>query len=81
MDYGKHQIFGQGALSNPYLNVTGGFGILLCFMSYRDPTDDIIADIREMVYPTAELNSVACRIDHLWSADIHIMRNLVRQAS
>lgn len=48
-----YQIFNEGALSNRYVNASNRLERLSCSMSFRDPTDDIIADIRELMFRTA----------------------------
>ncbi|KAI4244058.1 MAG: hypothetical protein L6R42_010563, partial [Xanthoria sp. 1 TBL-2021] len=55
MNYGSigYQIFNEGALSNRYVNASNRLERLNCSMSFRDPTDDIIADIRELMFRTA----------------------------
>ncbi|KAL8995845.1 MAG: hypothetical protein Q9169_004497 [Polycauliona sp. 2 TL-2023] len=55
MDYGSigYQIFNHGALSNRYVNAADELQNLSCSMSFRDPTEDIIADIRELMFRTA----------------------------
>ncbi|KAL8924537.1 MAG: hypothetical protein Q9208_004012 [Pyrenodesmia sp. 3 TL-2023] len=54
MNYGAigFQIFNEGALSNRYVD-SGVIKTLQCSMSFRDPTDDIIAGIRELFFRTA----------------------------
>ncbi|KAL8749203.1 MAG: hypothetical protein Q9184_006900 [Pyrenodesmia sp. 2 TL-2023] len=54
MNYGSigFQIFNEGALSNRYVD-SGILETLNCTMSFRDPTDDIIAGIRELFFRTA----------------------------
>lgn len=55
MNYGsiRYQIFNEGALSNRYVDASDRLESLECSMSFRDPTDDIIADIRELMFRTA----------------------------
>ncbi len=54
MNYGAigFQIFNEGALSNRYVD-SGVIKSLECSISFRDPTDDIIAGIRELFFRTA----------------------------
>ncbi|KAL8665656.1 MAG: hypothetical protein Q9168_007658 [Polycauliona sp. 1 TL-2023] len=47
------QIFNEGALSNRYVNAADKLQYLNCSLSFRDPMDDIIADIRELMFRTA----------------------------
>lgn len=55
MNYGAigYQIFNEGALSNQYLNASKYLKSLNCSMSFFDPTDDIVAAIRELMFRTA----------------------------
>lgn len=55
MNFGAigYQIFNQGALSNRYLNASKYLKRLECSMSFLDPTDDIVAAIRELMFRTA----------------------------
>ena len=55
MNYGAigYQIFNEGALSNHYLNTSKDLKELDCSVSFRDPTDDIIAAIRELMFRAA----------------------------
>lgn len=54
------QIFNEGALSNRYVD-SGVLETLNCTMSFRDPTDDIIAGIRELFFRTALASADATR--------------------
>lgn len=55
MNFGAigYQIFNEGAVSNRYLNASKQLKSLNCSMSFLDPTDDIIAAIRELMFRTA----------------------------
>ena len=55
MNYGTigDQIFGYGPLYNRYLYESNDLTNLQCTMAFIDPTDDIIADIRELMFRTA----------------------------
>lgn len=55
MNYGSigYQILGYGALYNRYLDESNDLTTLQCNMTFTDPTDDIIADIRELMFRTA----------------------------
>ena len=48
-----YQISNEGALSNRYVNTSEKLRYLNCSMSFRDPTDDIIAAMRELMFRTA----------------------------
>lgn len=55
MDYGAigYQLQNQGALANQYLNTSDNLRELERSLSFRDPTDDILADMRELMFRTA----------------------------
>lgn len=55
MNYGAitYQIFNEGAISSRYVNAAGRLESLNCSMAFQDPTDHIIADIRELMFRTA----------------------------
>lgn len=70
MNYNDHeigyQIFNEGALSNQYLNASKYLESLNCSMSFFDPTDDIVAAIRELMFRTAmaSANGQAADVQH-----------------
>lgn len=69
MNFGsiRYQIFNQGALSNRYLNASTYLKRLDCLMTFLDPTDDIIAAIRELMFrtPIASANNTqAADVQH-----------------
>ncbi|KAL8787562.1 MAG: hypothetical protein Q9213_002124 [Squamulea squamosa] len=55
MNFGAigYQIFNEGAISSRYVNASGRLRSLNCSMAFRDPTEDIIADFRELMFRTA----------------------------
>lgn len=55
MNFGAigYQIYNEGAVSNRYLNASKQLKSLNCSMSFLDPTDDIVAAIRELMFRTA----------------------------
>lgn len=70
MNYGAigYQIFNQGAVSNQYLNASKYLKRLECSMSFLDPTDDIVAAIRELMFRTAIASAngtLAADVQHL----------------
>lgn len=61
-----YQIFVAGPLANRYLNITHD---LNCDLNFRDPMDDVVADIRELMFRTAlasaNLTSVPTDLHHV----------------
>ena len=48
------QIYNTGALSNRYVNVSSQDEYQLnCTLNFRDPTDDIIANMRDLMFRIA----------------------------
>ena len=55
MNFGAigYQIYNEGALSNRYLDPTQNLESLTCSMVFSDPTNDILASVRELMFRTA----------------------------
>ena len=68
MDFGAigFQIYNQGALSNRYVNTSSTYEGLNCTLNFGDPTDDIISNMRELMFRTA---MASADINH--PADLH----------
>lgn len=48
-----YQVYNQGALSNRYLKASNDLRSINCTLAFRDPTEDIIAAARELMFRAA----------------------------
>ncbi|KAL9632908.1 MAG: hypothetical protein Q9204_003612 [Flavoplaca sp. TL-2023a] len=83
MDYGAigYQIQNQGALANQYLSTSDNLRELEYSLSFRDPTDDILADMRELMFRTAVRSAQAADVQQvttLESFDTPVFRSNYR---